>query len=192
MKKLASILLAVIFVVSLIGCAKEKEPEIVACTFGVTSYDYDEYLSIYGHGSSLLQGAEPTEQTILLPDLILPILKNDKFYGHLVSVSSKVHTHLFSARQLEEGEQTLRSIKVSVSIDEGDFYDVLAENNSYVKYISDEYAYNSYANIWYVKYLGKTITLDFPNATTISEPEMINDYFDFEVLNPSSEQTLTN
>ena len=189
MKKLTLISLAVILVISLIGCNKQQEPIDEGCWTDAIQYDYDEFMAIYGNEASNTNSV----QTVSVSNLVIPKLKTDDFYCINVLVSDGRYEYIYNPIDRSKEKVFLGSLGIRVTIHDGDsaFYQARDNDDFLTEYISDEYAYNKYSNMWDIYKHGKSITIYFPDNIKFTDPERISDYFEFEVLNPSTDNTVT-
>ena len=193
MKKFALILVAIVFTVSLIGCNKtDKENEDIYVTDDIT-YDYDEFMSLYVNRSDSSVNNTSTNQIKNGTDIVLPTLKSNDYYCARVRVGEYRHTYYYYPSGKSQNSMFLRTEGISVTVTPGDdvFYSDLESDNFLTKYFSEEYAVNETSNIWFINRYGKTIVIQFPYDVEVSTPEEIGDYFEFEVLNPSNDNTVT-
>ena len=199
MKKLTLILLAVILGISLIGCNKQQEPELCGgIKFDGVEYDYEEFMAIYGQGTDASLNDTVSIQTITVPNLLIPKLKIEGYYCERV-LAEEVR---YQYRYLPVDSSIMDGIDLKISDGDSGFYfardngdsifanDTEGKYNS-TKYISDECAHNESLNRWHMYKFGKSIMIDFPDSIKFTDPERISDYFEFEVLNPSTDNTVT-
>ena len=193
MKKLALVFLAFLVIVSCVGCDKAQEEEIVSCTSDAVLYTYDEFMSIYGQNSDAELNAKKVN---LSSDIIVPRLVTDGFYCVKVSVDDHSFDFSYNSVDIPKDSRFIRTygIFINVSMWETAFEestDELQKETFRIEQISDKYAYSEGLNRWYINFDGNLVSIDFPDDIQFSDPEKISDYFEFEILNPSNDNTVT-
>ena len=181
MKKLALVFLVFILIASFVSCDKSQEPEIEVCTSDVVPYTYDEFMSAYGQNE----------------DIIVPKLMTDDFYCTRVNVNNSKNVFYYNPSYVSKDSYFAHSkgITVWVSLRENSYEEITKEEEGeypqWIEHISDNYAYEKVTNMWYINFDGRCVTIYFPDDIQFSDPERISDYFEFEILNPSNDNTVT-
>ena len=193
MKKLTLISLAFILVISLIGCNKQED--VIGCRSNATVYDYEEFMAIYGQNADASNNTNSL-QTVAVSDLIIPKLKTDDFYYTSVLVDENYFQFHYNPVSEDSNINNPNGISINVRREENSFNSMREEEEnsdyiSHIEFISDRYAYDEPLNMWYVNKNGKCIIIYFPDSIKFTDPERISDYFEFEVLNPSTDNTVT-
>ena len=192
MKKIISILLVTIFAFSLASCDKQQEPTIIGCTTDVVRYDYDDFISIYGQEENATVNSTNSIQS----NILIPKLTTDDFYCTGVNVADSYLEFFYNPSYVPQDSYFLNSkgISVRVTMVENSFYEFIKEDEDEIKHkevISDKYVREESINRWFINDNGRCILIYFPDNIKFSDPESINDYFEFEVLNPSNNNTVT-
>ena len=196
MKKIISVLLVIIFVIFLSSCNKQQDRKDEIFTSNSVRYGYDEFLTLCTQNSDALENSINSAQSRSFSNWIIPLLKSDDFYCTNVYINNNElmleynPTYISKDRPYSSGE----GISIAVLQEEASFYtykENFLSENFLIEYISDEYAYYSSANMWFINDNGRCIIIYFPDNIKFSDPERISDYFEFEVLNPSNNNTVT-
>lgn len=192
MKKIISILLVTIFAFSLASCNKQQEPTVIACTTDAVRYNYDDFVSVFVQG----ENASVNNTNSTLSNVSIPKLTTDDFYCMGVNVAEYYLEFYYNPSHLPKRSFFSYSdgICIRVTLVENTFYESIDEDEDdfkYIELISDKYALNKLTNMWYINDDSRCITIYFPDNIKFSNPERISDYFEFEVLNPSNDNTVT-
>ena len=183
MKKLLLIFLSVVLTASFVGC-KSKEPELPHCTFEPTSmrYTYDEFISTYVKN----QENSDTEQTNVIPDLVIPKPKSENFYCTQVELDETYYQYTFEHTQGDTLLVFSKGVEILVSREENSFDKVLDSDyrwDNLIEYYSEDFAHSFDYEKWYINNNGRCIEIDF--SFKVGTPEGISNYFEFELVNTS-------